>query len=100
MGEGTDDDGDNMISRVEFTEMLRNVTVCRCLQNVGVDVVGLVDFVDFLFELEDEHDFGHFMQIVLGLRGTNTATVKDVVDMRKFISVQLEDMREHMEELF
>jgi len=85
---------DLRISRDEFTQLLNNVDACRSLQKVGVDVVGLVDFVDFIFESSDEHDFCHFMHIVLGLRGTNTATVKDVVDMRKYTTQNLNEIKE------
>jgi len=86
-----DKDGDNQISKREFVQILENSDAVRCLQEVGVDVVGLIDFADYIFEDEDAVDvdkqltFSQFMDVVLQLRGTNNATVKDVVDLRKFL---------------
>jgi len=86
-----DMDGDNQISKREFVQILENSDAVRCLQEVGVDVVGLIDFADYIFEDEDAVDvdkqltFSQFMDVVLQLRGTNNATVKDVVDLRKFL---------------
>mmetsp|Transcript_46832 Transcript_46832/g.85780 ORF Transcript_46832/g.85780 Transcript_46832/m.85780 type:complete len:764 (-) Transcript_46832:47-2338(-) len=91
-----DTDGDNQISKDEFLQMLTMPDVCRCLYEVGVDVVGLVDSADAIFQGagfssndSDEDDvnidFAEFMQTVLQLRGQNVATVKDVVELRKFI---------------
>merc|ERR1719276_54979 len=45
-----DADGDNTISKREFMQILDNIDAVRCLQDVGVDVIGLVDFADFIFE--------------------------------------------------
>merc|ERR1712113_992331 len=95
-----DTDGGGTISKTEFCQILENADAVRCLQDVGVDVIGLVDFADFIFDdngacggaLDDdtELDFPHFMEVVLQLRGTNNATVKDIVDLRKFISNALD----------
>merc|ERR1711920_807805 len=65
--------------------------------------IGLVDFADFIFdgdgcgaeEDEPELDFPKFMDVVLQLRGSNNATVKDVVDLRKFVQNQFELYRKH-----
>jgi len=52
---------------------------------MGVDVFGLVDLTDFIFRDGHALDFGEFMELVMQLRGSNQATVKDIVDLRKFI---------------
>jgi hypothetical protein len=57
----------------------------RALTEVGVDVIGLVDFADVIFEDDDELSFGRFMEIVLELRGSNSATVKDIIELRKLL---------------
>mmetsp|Transcript_51964 Transcript_51964/g.97502 ORF Transcript_51964/g.97502 Transcript_51964/m.97502 type:complete len:101 (-) Transcript_51964:170-472(-) len=55
-----------------------------------MDVVVLVDLIDHIFTDENsELTFADLMELVLQLRGTNTATVRDVVDLRKFLT-QLE----------
>lgn len=92
---GIDEDNDGEISKTEFVKILENVEATRTLAEVGVDPVGLVDFADFIFEddsLDDgerRHErrlsFEDFMGVILELRGSNNATVKDIVDLRKFI---------------
>eukprot|EP00747_Dinoflagellata_sp_TGD_P043132 gnl/TRDRNA2_/TRDRNA2_142511_c0_seq1.p1 gnl/TRDRNA2_/TRDRNA2_142511_c0~~gnl/TRDRNA2_/TRDRNA2_142511_c0_seq1.p1 ORF type:complete len:176 (-),score=35.13 gnl/TRDRNA2_/TRDRNA2_142511_c0_seq1:35-562(-) len=83
------------ITRDEFVEMLHHKDVIATLRDVGVDVLALVDFADFIFndELNDETqtttekvlDFQKFMQVILRFRGDNTPTMRDIVDLRKFI---------------
>eukprot|EP00418_Pyrodinium_bahamense_P009110 CAMPEP_0179108038 /NCGR_PEP_ID=MMETSP0796-20121207/50306_1 /TAXON_ID=73915 /ORGANISM="Pyrodinium bahamense, Strain pbaha01" /LENGTH=351 /DNA_ID=CAMNT_0020806101 /DNA_START=1 /DNA_END=1057 /DNA_ORIENTATION=+ len=88
---GLDTDGNQMISRSEFEAIMDNPDATRLLEAVNVDVYGLVDLADFIFaqeygeQEEKQLKFPEFMEIVLSLRGTNTATVKDIVDLRKFI---------------
>jgi hypothetical protein len=87
-----DSDGGGSISKVEFMQIIDNEEAVRCLADVGVDVFALIDLADYIFE-DDEADneneielnFAHFMDVVLQLRGTNQATVKDIVDLRKFM---------------
>merc|ERR1712039_188863 len=57
------------------------------IEEVGVDVLGLVDYVDFLFSQDEEEEisFETFFFLLLQLRGSNTATVKDIMDLRKFL---------------
>eukprot|EP00927_Polykrikos_kofoidii_P084894 TRINITY_DN9081_c0_g1_i1.p1 TRINITY_DN9081_c0_g1~~TRINITY_DN9081_c0_g1_i1.p1 ORF type:complete len:664 (-),score=140.56 TRINITY_DN9081_c0_g1_i1:252-2243(-) len=91
---GVDQDGDGMISKVEFAQILENAQAARILSEVGVDVFGLVELSDFIFEKEDETGtlcegqltFADFMEVVLQLRGSNVASVKDMTDLRKFMS--------------
>mmetsp|Transcript_4669 Transcript_4669/g.12710 ORF Transcript_4669/g.12710 Transcript_4669/m.12710 type:complete len:748 (+) Transcript_4669:141-2384(+) len=85
-----DDDGNMMISKEEFQKILHNEGAVRALAEVGVDPIGLVDFADSIFESDTtgedmELTFPEFMDIVLQFRGQNSATVKDFVDMRKFM---------------
>eukprot|EP00929_Paragymnodinium_shiwhaense_P008245 TRINITY_DN11218_c0_g1_i1.p1 TRINITY_DN11218_c0_g1~~TRINITY_DN11218_c0_g1_i1.p1 ORF type:complete len:784 (-),score=151.71 TRINITY_DN11218_c0_g1_i1:418-2769(-) len=86
---GLDRNGDHMISKVEFEAILDNPEAAKLLKRVDVDVYGLVDLSDFIFTRDDggEKDlsFMEFMDIVLSLRGSNVAMVKDIVDLRKFI---------------
>lgn len=77
--------GNNNITKTEFEELLQKGDAARALHELGVDVVGLVDFTDFIFQDDVQISFPNFMEMVLQLRGTNTATVKDIVDFRKFI---------------
>jgi hypothetical protein len=101
-----DTDGGGTISKKEFIEILDNGDAVRCLNDVGVDVFSLVDLADYIFvdddapeEEELELDFGKFMEVVLQLRGTNQATVKDVVDLRKFVRLAMIDNRKQLDRI-
>jgi len=92
---GLDEDQDGRVSKDEFIKILGNDDAIDLLQDVGVDALGLVDMVDEIFaspaveSLGDDEpislSFTDFMEIILQLRGSNTATTKDVVDLRKFV---------------
>jgi len=103
---GTDENNDNLISKEEFIEMLRNKRATGILHEVGVDVVGLVDFADTIFEQtpgaehlgEKQLTLGEFMKVVLDLRGDQSAKVRDVMGLRKYMAacfVQLEQKLIH-----
>jgi hypothetical protein len=105
---GVDEDGDRRVSKREFKKILEIPSACNALQEVDVDVVGLVDIADFIFEEEDKDDeegkpkeekalsFEEFMDLVLSLRSSNSATVKDIVDLRKFIHKEHVATREQL----
>eukprot|EP00929_Paragymnodinium_shiwhaense_P120738 TRINITY_DN9276_c0_g5_i1.p1 TRINITY_DN9276_c0_g5~~TRINITY_DN9276_c0_g5_i1.p1 ORF type:complete len:911 (+),score=225.90 TRINITY_DN9276_c0_g5_i1:113-2845(+) len=87
--EELDENQDGMISRHEFNMLLAMPESARALQDVGVDVVGLVDFADVIFDDQESLTFANFMEMVLQLRGSNMATVKDIVDLRKCLLQEL-----------
>jgi len=99
LDDGADQNQDNLISKEEFLALLMKPKARNALHNVGVDVVGLVDFADFLFHQVDGLSFTDFMTAILELRGSNTATVKDMVDQRKFFQTQWKLMDTKMDEL-
>merc|ERR1739845_97887 len=83
-----DVDRNAMLCKQEFERLCCNPEAIRVLVEVGVDVLSLVDFMDFIFEelsVDQEISFTDLFKVVLQLRGTNTATVKDMVDMRRFV---------------
>merc|ERR1712084_162945 len=90
--EDVDRDGDGLISKGEFVRMIEHRDAAAALQDVGVDVLALVDHAEVIFqsdargqEFEKKIDFNDFMNIVLQLRGGNTATVRDIEELRKFV---------------
>jgi len=78
-----------LITREEFVKFLQNYDAIRALENLGIDTVDLIDSAHFIFEGEDgfarEVPMSDFLGMLLALRGSNTATVKDIVGLRKFI---------------
>jgi len=79
-----DENRDRRISYAEFSKMIEKPEVIRCMQDVGVNPVALIDFADLMF-FEDtellELSFDEFMEKVIDMRGTNTATVKDTLQV-------------------
>lgn len=86
-----DKNHNGVISKNEFQLLLEKKEACLILNDLGIDVAGLIDFADVIFESEDdddsetELDFTQFVDLVLQLRGSSHATVKDVVELRKLI---------------
>jgi hypothetical protein len=76
---------DTKLSLKDYESLLLNPKTAKMLEEVGVDPVGLVDFTEFLFKGEDEIKVCDFTHLLLSLRGTNVASVKDIVDARKCI---------------
>merc|ERR1712217_492210 len=95
MGHLGDKDGDGTISKDEFLALLLRPDAARVLDQVCVDVVGLASLKDFIFEDGIESlSFQDLFKLILSLRGNNTATVKDLVDLRKFFAQEMDAVRE------
>jgi len=91
---------DILISKQDFIDMLKHEKAAvTILDDVGVDLVGLVDFADTIFASDADEDgdddaenheklltFDEFVAVVLDLRGSKIARVKDVVNLRKHIN--------------
>jgi hypothetical protein len=81
-------DANGYISKAEVDKLLIQPAAAKILENVGIDVVGLVDLSDVIFEdygCEGELDLEDFMNVVLDLRTQNTAKVKDIVMLQKLM---------------
>ncbi|CAE8604197.1 unnamed protein product, partial [Polarella glacialis] len=106
-GTGLDVNGDGLISRAEFSKILENGAAARTLKEVGIDVLNLVDLQAFIFEGEDEDGivcekqltFPDFLELVLQLRGSNMASVKDIVDLRKFVGIRCKEVETRIEKM-
>jgi hypothetical protein len=93
-----EDEANYKITKEKFSSMLMSTEAARTIQEVGVDVVGLVDFSDYIFKDTQTLSFGDFMELILSLRGSNTSTVKDIVDLRKFITDSVNSELKHVKE--
>lgn len=92
------DPATDTICRAQFSNLIQDKEAAQALTELGVDVYQLLDMADFIFEsdeidpsslafscLEKELTFEEFMNKVTDLRTSNVATVKDVMQLRKFI---------------
>jgi len=87
-----DEDHNQNISKSEFVKIIENGEATRTMHDLDVDVVGLVDFADVIFakdindnDYDRELSFPEFMEVIVAFRGSNTATVKDIENLRKLI---------------
>eukprot|EP00441_Pelagodinium_beii_P037750 CAMPEP_0197633126 /NCGR_PEP_ID=MMETSP1338-20131121/9551_1 /TAXON_ID=43686 ORGANISM="Pelagodinium beii, Strain RCC1491" /NCGR_SAMPLE_ID=MMETSP1338 /ASSEMBLY_ACC=CAM_ASM_000754 /LENGTH=627 /DNA_ID=CAMNT_0043204719 /DNA_START=83 /DNA_END=1963 /DNA_ORIENTATION=- len=105
---GIDQDGDGTISKEEFSTMLQVPEATRALSECGVDIYSLIDNMDFIFESanptattadgEKSLSFLDFLDLILALRGSNLATVKDIVDLRKQVKVSFDNLKENLQD--
>merc|ERR1740138_1915829 len=70
--EGLSEDEEPMIIKDDFKQLLYSDEACRALNEVGVDVVALVELADFIFPSEDPIELSKFLQMILQFRGSNT----------------------------
>lgn len=77
-----------VIGKQEMMLTLESHIVTEKLVELGVDVVALLDFVHF-FEESMEMSLPDFVELVVQFRGAKNTTVRDIVDLRKFISLEI-----------
>lgn len=91
---GFDANGDDYVDRDEFFRMLKKPEVLKAMKEIGIDITATVDFSDVIFddgEFEDgspkykKLKLADFMENLMQFRGDNTATVRDMVDLRKWL---------------
>jgi hypothetical protein len=87
--DNADSAGTVSLSKADFTDLLGKPQAARALTEAGVDVLGLLDIADFLFKDNRRLSFPDFCEMVLELRGSNTATVKHIVDLQRFVHLEL-----------
>jgi len=83
--EHADEDESRTICQQEFVGLLKEPLWVRALGQLGVDIFGLIDLADWIFEKSESLSFSEFMEVILQLRGSNSATVKDIVDLRRLL---------------
>jgi len=96
VGDSSHSSPDGM-SKEQFADLLGRPEAARALDEVGVDVMGLLSISDFLFKDDKKLSFSDFMEMVLELRGSNSATVKHVVDLQRFVHLELRKTATNME---
>eukprot|EP00929_Paragymnodinium_shiwhaense_P092324 TRINITY_DN5219_c0_g1_i1.p1 TRINITY_DN5219_c0_g1~~TRINITY_DN5219_c0_g1_i1.p1 ORF type:complete len:552 (-),score=133.78 TRINITY_DN5219_c0_g1_i1:112-1767(-) len=85
------------ISCEEFTKIVEMPDAVKALVEVGVDPICVVDFADMLFMDSPSISFSAFMEMLLDLRGANTATLKDVMNLSMQLKGCLNDANLHVQ---
>merc|ERR1711933_235119 len=89
-------DAEATISKDDFLQLLTDPAGAKELHRVGVDPVALIDAADFIFRDIEELTFSALLDTMLNLRGGNSAKVRDVVDMRKFLMAEFHHNQEEI----
>jgi hypothetical protein len=89
---GLDVNRNGLISVEEFEGLLANEQAANALRDIDVDPEVLIDMTDGIFQADSEGqrfdkelDMDSFMALVMQVRGGNTATVRDLLQLRHFI---------------
>jgi len=109
-----DTNGNGTLSEEEFVQLVGNPKVATLLGEVGVDAIGLIDMAPSIFDPGEEEeeedaedddssggktvqrkeiDFKEFMRIVLDLRGSNTASLKDLRELKQDLVHEIESLK-------
>lgn len=96
-----DADDNGMISIKEMKQMMVMPAAVTALNNIGVDPAGMMDFAESFFQDEMgqtiEKSFEDFMSMVLDLRASNGATLKDIQSLMKQVNGKFANNRKAFE---
>lgn len=82
--------GSTDLTRDDMNEILASDQCVITFSKIGVDIAGLAEILDHqLFKFGTATTFQQLLDLVLQLRGSNSATVRDVVALRTFIVDEL-----------
>ena len=90
------------LKQSELMEILASAKTLGSLKLLGVDAAILQEMVLAHFK-EDQYasemPLQHFVELVMQLRGANTASVKDVVDLRKCLADLLDAQHHYLQQI-
>jgi hypothetical protein len=95
----TDQDGNNTVDQHEFLQMVSNPEAMQLLDDVDVNVLQLLDYADLAFRDRDEMSLDEFVNTVVQFRGQSSVSVRDLMDLRLFVSQEMERLQTKMLEL-
>jgi len=92
-GWDTSDPKEVTLTDEDCWELMDDQKARTVFQDVGVDVMELVDILEMQFVETRAMEFPTFVELVLQLRSGNQATVKDLIITRKVITHELRSIR-------
>lgn len=97
-----DEDGSGTLTKQEFALIMTDNAVWETLQQIDIDPIVVLKLADQIFCVDQDTgeeaqlSLEEFMEAILHLRASNTATVKDLHDLRGWMDDQLHRQREAM----
>lgn len=89
-----DTDGDKSVSAEEFVRICESPDAVEALHELDVDVLALVDYGPIVFQDKKSLSMNDFTNLLVQFRGTNTGTVKDLVDVRKYLKLEFMNLED------
>mmetsp|Transcript_41440 Transcript_41440/g.72769 ORF Transcript_41440/g.72769 Transcript_41440/m.72769 type:complete len:657 (+) Transcript_41440:140-2110(+) len=86
--------GGGSVAKKDFEEVMNRAEVVLEMTELGVDVTGLLDFANFVYEENEELSYRNFLHMVVQFRTGKAATLKDIMDMRRQVSAQFTNIAE------
>lgn len=90
---------DGFISNAEFHDLMTRKEALKSLNRLGVDVVTFGSLAHFIFSPGVELTMKEFCHLVSQFRNDNHTNVKDLLAVRRFISLQLEPIQRHLRQI-
>jgi len=88
------------ITKELFGQMIVNSRALASFHKIGVDFGGLVAHASYFYEhasvQQPAMKFADFLETLLQLRGTNNATVRDIVGVKKLLRDEVREVKDHM----
>jgi hypothetical protein len=89
------EDSDRQIALDEFNQLVQRKDFTSAVLNVGVDIQALCGLTDEVFADGKTLSFEEFYKLLLQMRGSNYATVKNVIEIR----MDILDLKRNMKEV-
>jgi len=108
-----DTSGNGRLSQEEFVQLVSDAQAVKLLDEMGIDPISLIDMAPTIFEPREddsdddsddgverldsskgrEIDFQEFMKVVLDLRGSNAASLKDLRELKNDLVTEMENLK-------
>merc|ERR1711879_803518 len=91
-----DEDADGLMDWDEIQNLFEDHEYAMALTRLGVDLTGLVEVIPFVLEQYGGHlTKPQFVKMVLDQRKNNPAKVKDHVETRTFLKLEMQRILKH-----
>jgi len=89
-----DTSGTDVLSQKEFSKIIENPSARQIIDKLGIDMEQVIDTIEDMFMGDNEGGAlspGDFMDILLQMRGSNYATVKDLMSQTKVLKKVIQE---------
>jgi uncharacterized membrane protein len=99
LAKSLDSDKNGGISKHEFDCIIKDPAMTAGFDELGVDIVAVANFAKFIYDQCDEMTYEDFGLMVGHFRGFKMATVKDVMDLRRYMTMELLSLENRLVEV-